>query len=290
MKMRTLTLIAALTVTSAVCAFALEIDDHQAQQLGQTDAGTTWQREIDLITGNVDYKLVIQTLQTPAQESLVQAIGLMARRPGLHFSKRGWYSGGFMRIELDGADIFAAPATVEITAELVRFVFATEPEATVVEFGSETQSEILFATVDWPAPQEGARISLTGYPGEFNKGEYDKNERWAVTAQREVMQGDAVGADGAEAVELEPAAEPWVFFYDRKNNPGEHTHQSTNAVLYNPDEVAAACVQVGKYSVKATLDYPAGIDAAHLMLWEFPATDNQQALDYMKSLVVTTGE
>lgn len=280
---------AAILTLLIICvsgAWALEIVDSGPQQTGETDAGMAYTREIDLVTGNVDYRLAVSYVETEAEETFVRGIGLLSRQPGAQFSKRGWYAGGFIRVVPGELNLFDAPATIAVTGEGVTFAFATEQGEAVLRLETEAQSEILFATLDLPEANEGAILTLTAYPGDYNKGEYEKNDRWIATAEREVQHGESPSAESVEAVELEPAAEPWVYCFDRKNNPAGNTWLSTNAVLYNPSEVSGARVQVGNYSVLVTLEYPAGAEAAHLMLWEFPGTDHEQALEYMRSLVV----
>lgn len=281
--------VAMMAAVVALCtggAAALEINDGGPRQAGESEAGVAYARDIDLVTGNVDYRLAVQYVEADAGETFVRAIGLLARTPGRHFSKRGWYAGGFIQVDLGDLGLFDSPATIAVGDRGVSFTFATEQGEAVLRLETEAQSEILFVTLALPRSHGGARVTLTAYPGDYNKGEYEKNDRWVATATREVRHGESVAADASEPVELVPAREPWVYCFDRRNNPAGNAWLSTNAVLLNPSEVSGARVRIGNYAVRVSLDYPAGIGAAHLMLWEFPGADHDQVLRYMRGLVV----
>jgi len=231
-------------------------------------------RDIDLVTGNINYRIALGIIQKNGKE-YISGIGLLGNSDGKIYSKRGWSSQGFMQPKINGENLFKYPVEIKADTKRCELNFDIPGGRSTIIFRTETQSNMLFTTIQM---QEKGKLEmlLVAYPGEFNRQDTSLNQRHAATAIRNFCfpSKKVIGKD-----------EPWIYFYDEKNNPTGNSYKSTCSVLYNPDEIELVKVDVQNYAIYTTLTHK-DLKEIHYIFWEFPGKDHFKALEYMKSLKI----
>lgn len=235
-------------------------------------------RDIDLLTGNVNYRLACSVFKKDGKEYL-SGIGLLGCAQGSAYSKRGWSAEGFMQLAIGGENLFRYPVVIKADVKTCELSFDTPGGNVAVVFRVEEQGRMLFTTIKMPGKGKLDCV-LTAYPGEFNRQNLSLNQRHAATTLRDMV------FPGEEKIGEE---EMWIYFYDKKNNPAGIPHRSTCAVLWNPKETDKVKVKgkgANSYAVLVELQHKEGLREVHYIFWEFPGEDHFKALEYMKNLKI----
>lgn len=237
-------------------------------------------REFSIITGNVNYKIPV-AFTRKENTMFVQSIGLLASVTGRKYSKRGWYAGGFIYPFIDNQSVFLSPAVINVLSDGVQILFSTSIGTASIKLTSEKQANNLFVTIILPEKRTSARTTLSCYPGDF-KAKYPlQRDKWIATNERELQH-----TAGKETRITLEEKEPWVYYYDKLNNPKGKPWLSNCALLYNPREQKQVDVLIHPYYMKTTLYHKETAFSIHLVLWEFPGKDHFNSLKYMKDLKI----
>lgn len=243
-------------------------------------------RMLRLKTGITEYAVAMHVLKDDLNAAPDQTrckIGLFRDEVD-----RGWYGWGFINLFLNGNSIYDFPAKV-ITAEsgpekgVVAIQWDTAEALVTMEFSCVENGDNIFLEIklEPKKPLTSIKSNLLCYPGDYESANPQNRERWIATAKRELRYR-------AEKVALSPEEEPWVFYYDKKIDPGTtgKKHHASCALLYAPKEPQSATVIVSAYSVETIFNYPSQTTAIHYVLWKFPGQANAKALEFMKNLSV----
>ncbi len=228
-----------------------------------------------LYTGNVNYQL-FSMVKEKAGKSYIKSIGLLSSTNSRRFSKRGWWSGGFLTTR---PDIFKYPAEVKTTVSGVEYSFFAPVGTIKLTFTADSQANKLFFQLQLPGPQKDLNLQMMALPGDMLKKQAAKRQRAAVTPKRNII------GNGTSVKYQLAKDESWVYLYDTKNNPGEKgSFFSTCAVLFNPNEIASAELQLGGYSVHLRMRLAPDKKDFSFILWEFPGKDHFQCIKAMQEL------
>ena len=187
-----------------------------------------------------------------------------------------WYYQGFFDVQLGGESLKDYLAKVKVVRNggpdaLAEFEWRTSKGNVRAYFLLRSGDDKLLVRVEWdcPKPPESVVVKLLCYPCWF-KGPKD---RWIVTAKREVQH--------SRKVTLDPAAEPWVFYHDRAPRPQDA--KGACALMYCPDEVVSAQVDVQAYPNWTRLELKPWRRRATFALWDFTnAGDDAANLAYLR--------
>ncbi|MCD6407719.1 hypothetical protein J7L87_01550, partial [bacterium] len=237
-------------------------------------------RNIEFLTSNINY-LIKLTYFKKDGKIFIDGIGLKAALPGKRYSKRGWYHNNFISIFLDGKNLYEFPCKIEKKENSIILNFETQQKNSILSFSSENQSDKIFTEIKLPKRISSVKIELLCYPGNFNKGKYQLNDRWIKTPERDIQNEGEPNLKKVKEVILEKG-EPWIYYYDKKNNPENKPYLSTCALLYNPKEIEKVGVKVGNYGIKTTIYGKK--NTYHLIFWEFPGKDYKKCIEYMENL------
>jgi hypothetical protein len=191
-----------------------------------------------------------------------------------------FYSGGSFDVQLDGVSVGPWKARIERLiwddASGYRYTWKM-PGATVsVDFIGRDKSDFLLMRGRVVAEDFVDTISVSArcFPSSF-----------AEPRERAIVTGEAEFSAGA-SVMLKPTS-PWAFFMDQHFDeallPGES--RGPCALLFNPEQVQRATVEVGEYQVATTLELAPGQTEFSLALWEFPDVANADALTVLRERV-----
>ncbi|OGV52767.1 MAG: hypothetical protein A2017_15125 [Lentisphaerae bacterium GWF2_44_16] len=232
-------------------------------------------RNIDLITGNINYRIALGIFNKDGKE-YISGIGLLGSSDGRTYSKRGWSAQGFIQLKMNGENLFKYPVEIKSDVKTCEMNFNTPEGKSSITFRTEEQGNRLLTTIHMPGKGK-LETTLIAYPGEFNKQNLSLNQRHVATAMRDLAfpSEEKIGKE-----------EAWIYFYDGKNNPQGNPYKSTCAVLYNPNETEQVGVKGENYAVRTTLVHKEGLKEVHYIFWEFPGRDHFKALEYMKNLKI----
>jgi len=243
-------------------------------------------RLIELRTGATSYSVALHVWK----EDLAAPAGKTRYLVGLYRDDvdRGWYGWGFLDLFVDGESVLNYPAMVTAAEGgpergVVAVAWDAPKAKIVMEFSCVENGDNVMLEIRLEPREalESIRAHLLCYPGDYLSDRPAGRDRWIATAVREVQhQGPRV--------ELDPAKEPWVFYFDKKIDPAltGKKHHASCALLYDPQEPEKVEVTVGTYSIETDLYYPSDTRSIHYVLWKFPGRANAEALAYMRSLLV----
>lgn len=237
-------------------------------------------QELFIDTGNFNYKIPISLVHQDGG-TFVKRVGLLASADHRHYSERGFYGHDFIHLFINGENVFQSPVEVVPLDDGVGLFFSTSSGPVSLKFRSEKLANNLFVTINLPEKRTSSEIGLTCYPGDFKKNFPALRDKWIATKTRQL----GSPSDKGRKIHL-TENEPWIFFFDKLNNPLGKSHLSTCALLYDPREQANVDVFLHPYYMKTTLSPKNTTASIHLVLWEFPGQDHFKALDYMRELKI----
>lgn len=191
-----------------------------------------------------------------------------------------FYSGGFLDLLIDDVSVGPWQAAIERlqwpTAVGYRFTWRPPQVEAVVEFiGMQGADHVLLrGRVQAQRFVDTITVTTRCFPSAFA----EPRERAVVTGEGEF------GVDST--VNLGPEA-PWVFFLDRRYDEAVLPAESSGpcALLFDPEQIRRAQVQVGNYQITTTLELQAGQTEFGLALWEFANVSNAEALARFRRVV-----
>ncbi len=187
-----------------------------------------------------------------------------------------WYSQGFLDVIVDGESLKDYPAQIDVVRSggpdaLATMTWTTSKGTVRVHWLLRAGDDKLLLRVEWDCPQPPKSVALRVlcYPSWFR----GKKDRWIVTAQREVQH--------PRLVQLDPAAEPWVFYHDRAPRP--KNARGACALMYRPDDALGAAVDVQAYPNWTTISFKPWLTHATVALWDFTGmADDAANLAYLR--------
>ncbi len=187
-----------------------------------------------------------------------------------------WYSQGFFDVLLDGESLREYPATFRVVRRggpdaLCTATWEMAKGTVAAHFLLRGGDDKLLMQIEWQpeAALESVELKLLCYPSWF----YGDKDRWIVTPTREVQH--------AQTVALDSPHEPWVFYHDR--GLPERESYGACALMYVPDELTDASVQVDNYPVWTTLRFKPAAGRATVALWDFTGVGaDEENLAYLR--------
>jgi hypothetical protein len=243
---------------------------------------------VTLSNERMSFQLWCPGTRDPNKQAWTTGLGM----PGP--SKANWYANGFLDVVIDKVGLAKCPAAIDNVSggeQGTLDMHWIHPEGTVrVRLTLLAGDDKLLVTValETPGDSPAYRVELRCYPGSIQGGfAPDKllRDRHAETAGRILERPEQQDNSGHLKAEL-TRDEPWILFYDKYFDPAEGRGEGPCALCYHPAEVSAATVSVENYACWARLDYPAGTDMSHLVLWDFCGVGNSDARRYMHALNV----
>ncbi len=207
----------------------------------------------------------------PQAIALEGQIGLMAP------DKANWYFNGFFNFSvgrLQGRNFAVKCIRALDSGPRASCEFVWElPNAWVrVRFLVVPGKEPLFCSIA-QAPKgdpEPLTVRLVCYPSAY----VHRAPRVGLTARR------AVNAPAKAA--LDPAAEPWVIFYDKRYDLGVSDGEGGCAAFASPRFVAASKLDVGHYGCVWTLTAKPGVKEMRFAFWEGLRRRNAELIPYLR--------
>jgi len=230
----------------------------------------------ELLTGNVNYKLVFKITEKNEQK-FISGIGLLGGTK--RYSKRGWWYGfnGFFKFKGLNKDLSKMPLTFVTNDDGIVFDFKNMK----IIFKARENDDKLGMNVVFSKAPKNIKIQFTCYPGNMFRNNPEKRARLIHTAKRQIP-----GKDKARPIKL-AKDEYWLYYMDTKFDPGEKgDYFSTCALLYNPAEVASVKLIPGTYAVLTDVFLSPKVKDYSFVLWEFPGRKSAKCLGGMKNLLV----
>ena len=189
-----------------------------------------------------------------------------------------WYHNGFFNFSLDGEAganyaVKAVRALDQGERGSCEFVWELPAAWVRVRFMVVPGKEPLFCSITSHPKSEHVpvlKVSLVAYPS----GYFHQGQRVAVTA---------AGTYRTPArVDLDPAREWWVVFYDEKYDLGVEGGSGGAAGLTDPDLVGKAALNVGSYPLLWTVEAKPGGRELRFAFWNGLNRRNADLLPYMQ--------
>jgi len=189
-----------------------------------------------------------------------------------------WYGNGFLNIMVGNEMVGTAPIkAVRAAEEGERGVVQMDwerPEGTWrVTFLVLPRGKSLLCSVRYFPGKKPAEWSLrlVCYPGKTSRD----GERAVTTAKRTAKQ--------EAKVELDPSKEWWVAYYDNVYDFGVSNSEGGGALIYAPEDVASARVEVSKYPVVTILKPKPEAREVRMIFWDyFFGMKNRQIVDNLR--------
>ncbi len=232
----------------------------------------------DLVAYGLNYSIEIPE-GTPPGKCTLQSEQFRSKHITLGMSspaKANWYYQSFISIRVDGMSIHDIPATFREVRPfgpdtLLEGTWATPKGPVYLRLLLRSRDDKLLMQVALAPETKAERLdlSLSAYPQGFKK----PWERRMSTATRNV--------EAPASVVLDKAKEPWSLFYDNRMQSVK-TSVGPCGLVYVPDEVDAAVVNLGTYNVSTTLKGKAGGRKITVGAWDFtPQHEAAPIRDYL---------
>ncbi len=191
-----------------------------------------------------------------------------------------WYHSGFLFVRINGVDIgtfFLKSMRVVESGErgAVDLFWDADPARVRVRFLALPGDDKLLCEIALQPKVEVKTFQIMArcYPSYFTAYHGVRGRRTLVTVKRKAHEGEK----GPTKVEVEPS-ENWLFVCDEVFDPAEGKGEGPCALLFLPEQVARARVELTNYPVSIILEMRPEVRLARLAFWEFPRTGNVEAL------------
>jgi hypothetical protein len=195
-----------------------------------------------------------------------------------------WYWGGFLEVLVNGADaVRYRVADMRVTESGSRGAFQVlwaHPDAEVgLRLMLLPNSNHVLAYLVWK-PKPGATIKtvavrLRCYPSFFTAARHRQGERHCQTPRIDKRE--------PETLELEPAKDTYLYYYDAVFDPAKGEGDGPCAAVVAPEGVPGGRVQIGDYAVMTTLDLKPEAGQCRFALYDFTGLKNAEAEAYLKA-------
>ena len=191
-----------------------------------------------------------------------------------------WYSNGFVRFIVNGADIGRTPLGSLRTGATgqqgsVELVWERDDVVVRATFLMRQGDPTLYleAAAFPKKPLETIRVAFTAYPVAYTSNA----DRWVVTPKRGIQQNRKQA--------LDPASEWWLLVQDHKLS---RKGQGGCGLAFLPDEVGKGIAKVGSYAVHIELESKPGTRRMHVAIWDFHDKTDAEARAYVESVAQRT--
>lgn len=251
---------------------------------------------ITLNTGSMEYGIHLHQLEPVDKEEGKYRISGVGFNPSIggSWTKGGWYSLDFLSLNLDKEPLFPAEFRLKFIERGQRkgFALSTEKDSgkVALEFTVRPLGRKLFLEIKTEPKKELECISITNtcFPGYLlRKEDNEKANRGFATATRMEKYKEIQAQPGKPRFTLDVRKEPWIFLFDDTMDPSIKPNFASSAVLYNPEEIQTAEVEI-QYNarVKVYLNYPGDKRTIHLVYWDFLKQPNDTILKMLKEITV----
>lgn len=239
--------------------------------------------EFRLNTGKLEYGLryhvCIDKSHAPDVATPEGYIGMFAPSMG------NWYHNGFLYVSVNDRDIGLSRASAVRVPEqgergMVDIIFPTPQGEARITFLALPGDERLMVRIGLaPAAQaevKSLKVRTVCYPSGYIKD----GDRWITTAERSVQQ--------RHTIEIDPQKEWWIAYYDKVFDPARGKGEGSAAMLFLPEQIAKAKVEVGTYGIINTLEVAPGLNEVRLIFWDFKGLPNDKAISRIRSAAKRT--
>ena len=180
-------------------------------------------------------------------------------------------------IEIDGRPLFDSPCKVAVESDALVLRFADPAGEVVLKLQPDAAGEALAVALQLPEPGLPVTTKWLCFPGNFNKGKYNLNARRIATAKQ-------VYEQQTELVMFDSDETAWLYCFDEKNNPTDNANLSTNALLFNPQDLVKGSLKITHYQINITLEHKPRNNTLDFVVWEFPGQNQVRVLEKMRAL------
>jgi len=197
-------------------------------------------------------------------------------------SSGNWYWGGFLQVFINGSNATGYRlADMRVTETGARGAFQAiwaHPDAEVgVRLMMLPGANHVLALVTWrPRPDaqiESVAVQLRCYPSFFTAARGRKGERHCQTPRTDQAE--------PETLELVPAEDSYLFYYDAVFDVARGEGDGPCAALVAPDGVEGGRVQIGDYAVITRIALEPQAPEARLAFYDFTGMTNAEAQAYL---------
>ncbi|MEW6358845.1 MAG: beta-galactosidase trimerization domain-containing protein [Planctomycetota bacterium] len=255
----------------------------EQKEVKPIDGGKNFAYKFDFLSLGAQFQLTYDisiTDSTPSGKCSSRMWVFKEKMPTLGMTRPAscnWYAQGFFDVIIDGEGLHEYPATFDVLRRggpdtLLQATWDTPKGKVAVRFLLRDGDDKLLmqAALEPKTEPKSIQLRLLCYPNGF----YGDKDRWISTATRAVQH--------ANQVQLDPAKEPWIVYYD-KALTGDKT-VGPCGLLYLPEEVGSASVNVTSYPIWTELNYPASTRKFHAALYDFAEIrENETNIAYLKA-------
>ena len=198
-------------------------------------------------------------------------------------TRANWYAAGFMKILVNGVNATLyqdkLPRVLETGDRgVVQFQWEHPAAQVGLRLMMLPGGNHLMADLQWH-PREGQTVdsvalALTCYPSFFTSAHNRTGDRRVMTPRTEEREGNAL--------ELVPAEDTWLYYYDTVFDVASGEGDGPCAVLLPPESVMGGRVSIGGYAVATSVTLDPASGHTRLGFYDFTGLTNAEAGAYME--------
>jgi len=257
---------------------------------GQHKGHRRQRKFIALNTGRIIYTIESSHWLDPVPQKEGTSI---EHRVGLHSPTYcNWYSGGFIYLDIDNRKNILSFTEPTITTKkekgkgIVNFDWATEEAKIKLSFicVGDDDKLLLKVTINPHQTIESLVVRLHNFPSFFTRQHKKKGARYVITPVETLEE-----MEKTEFVNVSIPSKFWAFYADRIFDCATNKRAAgPSAMMCLASEVEKIEIKVTDYPIITCITYPKDTTEFHLAFWEFPKTDNENALEYLKTQIEKT--
>ena len=182
----------------------------------------------------------------------------------------GWYSGGFLKIIINGKSVYAKTSTMDIIEKddygALEFSWSFDVGRAKAVFTAQKDDDRIYCqiTLDPQGEIKSFQVVFFALPGHYGTNTYGSNklDRWCSTAENNWQ--NLTDGPGPRAFDTKEAN--WLLFYDSQSN-----ERGTAAVLFDPEQVRTGRqFFIGELISGVEFTIEPRFTSAHFVIWGFP--------------------